>query len=347
MMTLITIAVLLIAAYLGLKLWFRVPDMRYLDKPEAELIKPDSEISQQHEDILRLLESYHSAPTVKDIDIGRQRFLELFSRSTDIPYSTVDVSGMPAEWICAPGSDPDSRLLYIHGGAFVVGSPASHRYIAGELSRRAGVSVLSIDYRMQPEFKLTQCHQDARMGYEWILDHGPDGNRPPYKLFVAGDSAGGNLTLSVLAWAKQKGLRAADGAVTFAPLTDASFSSPTWAANIETDYFLGPSIGRVLKIPAVIRNLASRLQGGLAVNDPVASPLLGDLKALPPTLIQVSRDEMLYGDARRYANKARQSGSEVTLQVWPKLVHVFQAFSELPESSEALDLAAEFIRQRI
>ena len=219
--------------------------------------------------------------------------------------------------------------------------------MTSELSRRTGCAVLAIDYRMQPEFKTIQCHEDARTAYDWILKNGPDGQSPADAYFVAGDSAGGNLTLGVIAWARDNGRRAADAAIAFAPLTDATLGSPTWRENMKSDYFLGPGFSRLVKLNPLLRMLLSRWSGGIPGNNPQVSPLLGKLNKLPPTLIQVSRDEMLYGDARRYTNKARHEGSEVTLQVWPKLVHVFQGFSELPEAHHALDLVAEFVESHI
>ena len=192
------------------------------------------------------------------------------------------------------------------------------------------------------------CHEDARTAYQWVLEHGPDGEPSPSgkqpQLFVAGDSAGGNLTLSVIAWARDQGLPAAKGAIAFAPLTDSTMSSPSWKANKETDPFLGPSIGKILIVPKLIMLLAMRFSRGKPPNHPEISPLLDDLSGLPPVLIQASSDEMLYDDAVRYANKARAEGSQVILQVWPRLVHVFQAFPELPEADDALERAASFIK---
>ena len=178
------------------------------------------------------------------------------------------------------------------------------------------------------------------------MENGPDDSNALTSLFVAGDSAGGNLTLSLIAWARDQGIRQVDGAVAFAPMTDATFSSPTWKGNVDTDHFLGPGIGPLLVIPKFLIGILSRAASGRPVNDPMLSPLLGDLSALPKTLIQVSRDEMLYGDSQRYTNKARAHGSEVTLQVWPKMVHVFQGFADLPESSVALEYTAAFIKEQ-
>ena len=159
---------------------------------------------------------------------------------------------------------------------------------------------------------------------------------------VAGDSAGGNLTLAVVAWARKQGWQPANGAIAMAPLTDATLSGPTWRTNKDTDPFLGPSVGRFLAIPTFVRSILGRINSGVASNSPDLSPLFGLLGGLPPTLIQVSRDEMLYSDALRYANKANHEGGNVTLQAWPAMVHVFQGF-DLPEADQAFELMAEFI----
>jgi acetyl esterase/lipase len=245
--------------------------------------------------------------------------------------------------VVAEGADANKRLLYLHGGGFRFGSPKSHRHITDELSRRSGVSVLAVDYRKMPEHKITACHEDARTAYRWILNNGPQGASDLDKLYVAGDSAGGNLTLSVIAWARDLGLRAADAVVTFAPLTDFTMTNPTWRSNLATDPFLGPFLQHLSGLPRWVVAFAIRLPTGKPVNHPEISPLFGNLADLPPTLIQVSRDEVLYDDAQRYANRAIHFGSHVQLDVWPKLVHVFQAFEEIPESGLALQRAADFI----
>lgn len=337
-------AVVVVLLYLGF-IW-SAPDMSHFDHPEEPLVIGADEISEQHDAVVKALADYHGQPTATDIQTGRKRFEEVFAREVDVKIQPVDVSGVPGEWILAEGADPDVRVLFLHGGAFLVGSAKTHRFLTAEISKRTGAAVLAIDYRMQPEFKIIHCHEDTRTAYQWILSHGPGTEGPPSKLYVAGDSAGGNLTLAVIAWARNNQVRAADGAIAFAPSTDSTMSSPSWKENIETDHFLGPSIGRLLKIPAIIRILASRFQAGKPANDPELSPLLGNLANLPATLIQVSRHEMLYGDAQRYTNKARHEGSEVTLQVWPTLVHVFQGFDSLPETDDALDRVANFIRER-
>ncbi|MFK7915821.1 MAG: alpha/beta hydrolase [Pseudomonadales bacterium] len=342
MNTVLIIALLLAAVTVFLTLRYRAADHSQYDAPLTAPLMADDAVSAAHQDVVAKLAHFNSQSVV-DTASARKRMEELFYKDVDATITPVDVGGVPGEWVLAEGADPDARLLYLHGGAFRVGSPRSHRHLTNELSRRCGMAVLAIDYRMLPEHKMIACHEDAQTAYRWILENGPSGAGSASALFVAGDSAGGNLTLSVIAWARDQGLRAANGAIAFAPATDTTFSSPTWKANLKTDPFLGPSLGRVLGIPKFIMLIGSRITGGAAPNAPVLSPLLGELSELPPTLLQVSRDEMLYGDSQRYANKAQSQGGDVTLQVWPTMVHVFQAFPELPEADVALGNVANFV----
>ena len=235
---------------------YKAPDLSRYDSPEPEPMITESEVSEDHQKVLEILRDYHSQPKTLDVKVGRQRFEDVFAREVLIETREVNIEGLPAEWVIAENSDPDRRLLYIHGGAFTVGSPKTHRHITASIARRTGLSVLSIDYRMQPEHKITACHEDARKAYEWILNNGPDGSGPSSSLFVAGDSAGGNLTLAVVAWARKQGWQPANGAIAMAPLTDATLSGPTWQTNKDTDPFLGPSVGRVLVIPTFIRSIS-------------------------------------------------------------------------------------------
>jgi len=347
MAILASLTVALVAIYFFLAFRYQAADHSQYDTPVAPLVKPESEVSEQHLDVVATLNEYAGNMSL-NIKVSRQQLEDLFTQEVDAEITPVDVAGIPSEWVVAEGAEPNKRLLYLHGGAFRVGSPKTHRYITSEISRRAGVSVLAIDYRMQPEFKTINCHEDARTAYQWILNHGPHGESSADHLFVAGDSAGGNMTLAVISWARDHGLRAADGAIALAPLTDASLSSPSWKTNLKTDPFLGPAIGRLIKVPRSIMAITSRYASGAAVNNPQLSPLLGDLSNLPATLIQVSKHEMLFDDAQRYANKAAASGSEVALQVWPRMVHVFQAFGpDLPEANDALDGVSHFVRSRM
>ncbi len=348
--TLLVVALLIAVAILAVRRFLDAPDHRRYDAPDHTLIVKPGEISPQHRDVVAKLRSFHeSAPPARDVAAARRQMEELFGREVEAKITPVDVDGIPGEWVRAEGARSDRRLLYLHGGAIRVGSPRSHRGITDGISRRTGASVLAIDYRMQPEHHLSACHEDSRTAYRWMLQHGPDGDSEPAAVFVAGDSAGGNLTLALIAWARDRGWRTPDAAVALAPLTDTTLSSPSWRRNLATDPFLGAAgFATLLKVPRALLLPLAAVMSRVRPNDPRFSPLLGDLAGLPPTLIQASEQEMLFDDARRYANKASEAGSPVTFQVWPTLVHVFQGFApDLPEANDALDRIAAFIHGQI
>jgi epsilon-lactone hydrolase len=265
----------------------------------------------------------------------------------DARIAPVDAAGVPAEWVIAPEALPGRRLLYVHGGAFTMGSPLSHRAITAAMSRQARASVLAIDYRLMPEHRRSDGIEDGRTAYRWILQHGPDGERgPPRALFVAGDSAGGNLTLMLIAWARDARLRAVDGAVALSPATDSTFGSPSLAANVATDPMLGPFFKQMTRIPRWLLLLFTWLSNRINPRDPRMSPVYGDLAGLPPTLVQASETEILIDDARRWVNKARAAGSPVELQTWHGMVHVWQIFvTTLPEARAAFDEIGAFFER--
>jgi ABC-type sugar transport system ATPase subunit len=147
---------------------------------------------------------------------------EIFAnRSFDARFVPADAGGVRAEWVLSPGADPARRTLYIHGGAFMMGSPRSHRTLTTRFSAMTGGAVLAIDYRLMPEHPRRAGIEDCRRAYRWLLANGPDGAAPAQAMFVAGDSAGGNLTLSLIAWARDTGLRAPDAAVALSPAASA------------------------------------------------------------------------------------------------------------------------------
>ncbi|MEE4302097.1 MAG: alpha/beta hydrolase [Pseudomonadales bacterium] len=264
-----------------------------------------------------------------------------------IRFEATDAGGVPAEWVLAPGADPDRRLLYLHGGAYVVGSPRSHRPITATLSRLAGASVLAVDYRLMPEHRRLAGIEDCRTAYRWILEHGPEGAGPVQALFVAGDSAGGNLTLSTIAWARDAGLRAADAVVALSPHTDTCMASPSLRENIDTDHMLGPMFAPLARVPRAIALWTSWWSNRMTPRDPRVSPLRGDLGNLPPTLVHASEAEMLLDDARRWVAKARAAGTDARLRTWHHQLHVWHIFERtLPEAREAFEDIAAFLEEQ-
>lgn len=267
-------------------------------------------------------------------------------RTFNCRFIPVDVNGVPAEWVLAPGVDVSRRVLYIHGGAFIAGSPNSHRTITSRFSEVANAAVLAIDYRLMPENQRLAGIMDCRNAYLWILENSPVAKAPPSRIFMGGDSAGGNLSLMMSAWIRDRKLRAPDAVVALSPLTDSAYTGPSISKNLATDAMLGPLFGALLKIPKHLLTWLFVLQNRFRPGNPVVSPVYGDLSNLPPTLVQVSESEMLLDDARRYVNKARTAGSPVFLQSWAGLLHVWQIFyPEVPEAREAWDRIGEFLER--
>jgi epsilon-lactone hydrolase len=349
-LVLILIVCALVAGYFALRRYLRGPDMSRYDSPLPAPATTQPSAA-HHEIVAWLGEKFAHVNTLS----GRTRLMAIRELTdaisddvdrTDLTITPTNAGGVPAEWVLAPGADADRRLLYIHGGAWMMGSLRSHRRITAKLARETGCAVLAIDYRLMPEHSRLACIEDCQTAYRWILANGPNGAAPIRHLVVSGDSAGGNLTLVTVAWARDAGMRAADAVVALAPATDATMSTPSLTANIPTDALLGPMFGKLTKVPRVLLLLAFRLKAGVRACDPCVSPLHGDLSKLPPTLIHVSDAEMLLDDARRYERKASEAGSPVTVARWPHMLHVWHIHEPtLPEAKEAFAHIAQFVEQ--
>ena len=277
----------------------------------------------------------------------RKRFEENgLSRTFDVKFTPLQIGHITGEWVQAENADPDRRLLYIHGGAFTVGSAISHRAITAKLAELTGASICAINYRLSPEHKRKDSIEDCRTAYRWILENGPKGEAPIKSLALGGDSAGGNLVLGLINWVRDVNLPPVNAAFAFSPSTDSTFSSPTFERNIATDHMLRPMIGAALKVPRSVLLYATWKTTGFKPAAPEVSPVRTDLRGLPPTLLQVSTTEVLYLDSVRYFNKSKQAGNEVKIQTWNHLPHVWQAFDTmLPQSGQAMDEVLKFLNK--
>jgi acetyl esterase/lipase len=349
---LLTIAVVLALALLVwaiARVWLRGEDLSAFDHPGGERPSSASGPSDAHRAVVASLgrtpQVLKGVPRSRRIAVLRQYIDNLFPhQGLGATFTPVDAGGVLAEWVLAPNVDGARRLLYIHGGAFMMGSPKSHRRLTSKFSEVAGAAVLAIDYRLMPEHRRMAGIEDCRSAYRWMLDHGPQGPGPAAAVYVAGDSAGGNLTLSLLAWVRDAGLRAPNAAVALSPLTDATLASPSLRGNIPTDPMLGPLFGFLAKIPRTVTLWIGLLQARINPRNPAVSPVHGSLAGLPPVLVQASEAEMLHDDARRYVNRAAAAGSPVRLQTWNHMVHVWQIFHpELPEGREAFEEIRRFL----
>jgi monoterpene epsilon-lactone hydrolase len=260
-----------------------------------------------------------------------------------IPWNDGVIKG---EWLIAPGADTTRRMLYIHGGAWVMGSPRSHRAITARFAKMIGGAVFSLDYRLMPESQRISGIEDCQYAYRWLLDNGPNGPEAAKLAYVAGDSAGGNLTLALIAWIRDRGLRAPDAAVALSPATDGTFNSPSMKTNIATDHMLGPEFGKLNRVPKWMLLWFNWFNYRIPPSAAVVSPAFGDLSRLPPVLVHASEAEMLLDDGRRYVNKAQAHGSPALLQTWPDVVHVWHIFEDsLPEANEAFEQIHQFLER--
>jgi len=260
---------------------------------------------------------------------------------------SVDGHEMTGSWTLLPGTDPDRRLLYMHGGGMTVGSDISHRPLTVQLARRTGMAVFAPNYRLMPENSRRDINVDAQAAYRWILDNGPNGKAPITKFALAGDSAGGNLVLLLSNWARKHADRQPDAVIGFSPSVDSTFASPSMKENLATDHMLRPMVGPLMKAPRFLLLSGLSRHYGILTSDPEISPIFDDLSNLPPTFIQASQDEILRDDAIRFAAKAKLAGSPVSFQIWAGgLPHVWPLFDDyIPEANAALDEVEHFLEK--
>lgn len=248
----------------------------------------------------------------------------------------VDAGGVPAEWVRAPGADPGMRLLYFHGGGYVLGSLDTHRELSARLSAASGCSVLAAHYRLGPEHPFPAAVEDGLAALRWLRGHGPEGATPASSLFLDGDSAGGGLVLATLISARDAGDPLPNAAVTVSAWTDLAGTG----ASMQTRRKVDPG-GPYPHLDTMARLY---LQGADA-RTPLASPLYADLRGLPPLLMLAGDAEMLLDDTTRVAEKARAAGVEVMLEVWPEMPHIWHHFAGvLPEGQKAIDRIGQFLR---
>ena len=248
----------------------------------------------------------------------------------------VDVDGIPAEWITPEGGALDRAVLYLHGGGYVAGSIDSHRNLTGNLARAMGCRVLALHYRLAPENPHPAPVEDAVAAYRWMLGQGLKADH----LVIAGDSAGGGLTLATLIALSDGGDPLPAAAVGISPWVDMEGTGDSAVTRAEADPMISKDM--LLQIAALF------LGPDGDPRHPLASPLHAELHGLPPLLIQVGDAEVLLDDSTRFAAKATEAGVEVTLEVWPEMIHVWHASAGfVPEADQAIARIAEYSRPRI
>jgi phosphinothricin tripeptide acetyl hydrolase len=286
-------------------------------------------------DQLRSQESLLDAATVAEQRAAIEGFAAAFPLPADVRCERTKVGDIPAEWIRPNGSARDGAILYLHGGGYSIGSIDSHRTMIASIARATGVQALAIDYRLAPECPFPAAVEDATSAYRWILEQGI----APHRLAIAGDSAGGGLTVATLVALRDDKVRLPAAAVCVSPWVDLEGIGTSMTERAERD----PIINK----KGLLRFAAAYL-GTTHCRTPLAAPLYADLSGLPPMLIQVGEAEALYDDAIRLAERAQKAGVDVTLASWPEMFHVWHFFAPmLAEGRKAIEEIGTFIRSRV
>ena len=291
--------------------------------------------SQQLQIVIQMLRSAPTPETIEERRAAMETLAQLAPIPEDVQCQPVDAGGVPAEWIAAPNADAERVILYLHGGGYSMGSIKTHRELVSRLSRAAAARALAIDYRLAPENPFPAAVEDATAAYRWLLSYGAD----PARTVIAGDSAGGGLTVATLVALRDAGDPLPAAAVCLSPWVDMEGIGDSMTTKADLD----PMVSREELLEG-----AKMYLGDADPRTPLAAPLYADLSGLPPLLIHVGTAETLLDDSTRLADRAKTAGVDVTLDVWDDMIHVWQAFAiMLPEGQQAIDRIGEFIQEHV
>ncbi len=263
----------------------------------------------------------------------QRRKQESKTRFTPLPpqlvCQPVTIDGIASEWLSLPEAD-SGVMLYLHGGAYNLGSVKASRDLIARLVAATKHKALALDYRLAPENPFPAALEDAVAAYRWLLAEGT----APSRILLAGDSAGGGLAVAALVALRDAGLPLPAGAICLSPWVDLTLSGKSIHSKAASDPILDA---------ASLARYAAAYAAGAPLASPLVSPLFADLHGLPPLLVQAGTEEILLDDAIRLAERAAQAGVLVTLETWEGLFHVFPLLAFLPETRQALQQAGAFV----
>jgi len=243
------------------------------------------------------------------------------------------VHGLNAEWLTPKGAPEDKLLLYLHGGAYVMGNCATHRQLVSYLAKYSGVKALLPEYRLAPEHPFPAAIEDAAGLYHSLLADGYVAEN----IVIAGDSAGGGLTMATLLSLRDAGDPLPAAVCLLSPWLDLASTGESMTTRAKKDPWFQPE-----DMPVVAAYYCNNDE----LQNPLASPVYADLSGLPPLYIQVGQDEILLSDSTRAAEKVKAAGGEVEIEIWPGMWHVFQAFlHQVPESKKAAKKIGKFVQR--
>jgi monoterpene epsilon-lactone hydrolase len=244
----------------------------------------------------------------------------------------IHADGVPCDWIIPQKPNPDQVLLYIHGGGFVFGQTPQHLKMGAYLAEKMSTRILMVDYSLAPQHSFPIALNECVNVYQWLLKQGYAAN----KIAIAGDSAGGNLTITTMLKLRENGLPLPAAAVCLSPVTDLTHKEQP------QNGFKDPVLP-----PKVLKFYTDSYLGSQDPNNPLISPLLAELTGLPPILVHVGEEEVLRCDAIRFVDKAQAVGVDARLEIFPHMWHVWQIFLDLPQAKQSLDEIAAFLKSQL
>jgi len=292
------------------------------------------------EQLKAVLDLLQTTAVVAGTDIFEMRAnMEAASGVVPVPegvtFTPVEANGVPAEWADAEGARQDAAIVYVHGGGYALGSLDTHRGLVARLSALARVRVLSVAYRLAPEHPHPAAVEDGVAAVRFVREAGI----APARTAVAGDSAGGGLTLATLLALRDAGDPLPAAGLCISPWTDLAITGDSVKTKADEDPMLRAED---------LSLMADAYLAGQDAKTPLASPLYADLAGLPPLLLQAGSAEVLLDDATRLADRAREAGVEVELRVWQDMFHVWHVFAEiLPEGEQAVQEMADFLEKHL
>jgi acetyl esterase/lipase len=285
-----------------------------------------------------LIESFRALQSsgersVDDARAGWESLAARFPPADDLAFTREVADGIPVEWVEAPGADPQRVVIYLHGGGYVMGSVPSYRALAGRISRAAAARVLLVDYRLAPEHRFPAAVDDAVVACRWLARR--EGGLA--RVVIAGDSAGGGLSLATMLALREAGHALPAAAVCISPSTDLAKTGESIHARAHLD--------PLVSVPSTFAHARRYLGDDGDPTHPLASPLYASLQGFPPLLVMVGTHEILHDDSTRLAEKARAAGVDVTLEIAQDMVHIWPFFAAiLPEGQQAIERIGEFVR---
>jgi epsilon-lactone hydrolase len=291
-------------------------------------------VSAEQRENLEAILRQSAFPVDSDVNQQRRQLRELASAQplpAELTVTAAALGGVPTAEITVDGVEPRHVVLYFHGGVYVIGDAFQAADLASQVGRRISAKVISVDYRLAPEHPYPAAVDDALAAYEALLRNGT----APSDIVFAGESAGGGLAVATLVNARDHGLPLPAAAFAMSPYADLTLAGTTMETKREAD----PLLSRELLQPRVT-DYAAGQDAALGL----ISPIFADLSRLPPLIIQAGTHEVLLDDAIRLARQAATADVEVTLDITPRVPHVFQAYHAiLDEAAAALDRAGQLL----